>query len=128
MLTNLNDIATHLLVLHYECVFCTYCTLHFCIISLHQLYCTYGLICDIHGKSNIDPLTTDHYRRHNLNINTYMVMPVSFQNDSSSDNIYNNYNNIVYGEIDESRIDYSPLSNVDPDINFTFCNKQLDCK
>ena len=55
-------------------------------------------------------------------------MPVSFQNNSSSDNIYDNYNNIVYGEIDESRIDCSPLSNVDPDINFTMRNKQLDCK
>ena len=55
-------------------------------------------------------------------------MPVSFQNNSSSDNIYDNYDNIVYGEKDESSIDYSPLSNVDPDINFTMSNKQLDCK
>ena len=52
-------------------------------------------------------------------------MPVSLQNNSSSDNIYSNYNNIVFGEIDESRIDYSSLSNVGPDINFTISNKQL---
>ena len=44
------------------------------------------------------------------------------------DNIDNNYNNIVYGEIDESRIDYSPLTNIDPDINFIMSNKQLDWK
>ena len=124
MLTNLNDIVTHLLVLYYECVFSTYCILHFCILALHQLNCTYGLICDIHEKSSIDPLTTDHYRWHNLNINTYMAMPVSSQNNPSSDNIYDNYNNIVYGEIDDSHIDY----NVDPGINFIMSNKHLDCK
>ena len=61
MLTNLNDIVVHLLVLYDECVFSTYCILHFCILALHQLNCTYGLICDIHGKPNIDLLATYHY-------------------------------------------------------------------
>ena len=36
MLTNLNDIVMNLLVLYYECVFSTYCILHFCILALHH--------------------------------------------------------------------------------------------
>jgi len=79
---------------------------------------------------DLDPLTTEHFRWHNLfthNELNIILMPVSF-NISTYASADLSDSSMSDGEIDEDRNDYSALSNVDPDKNISTNDEKLDCR
>ena len=109
-------------------VFLTY-LLHYHIIAhVHRS------IHDMFGHSetkprlDLNPLTTNVFRWKSYipSSNTITVMPILCNNPSNFP-LDCDDNNSSDGEIDESRIDYSTLSNVDPDTNFIQNDTPLNC-
>ena len=74
------------------------------------------------------PLTTNvfHWKSYIPFSSIITVMPISCNNPSNLP-LYSDGNTSSDGEIDESRIDYNTLSNVNPDTNFIQNDTPVNC-
>ena len=93
---------------------------------MYEIYNTYRQY-EIRHIPDLNPLTTNYFRwkSHIPSSHIITVMPISYNNHLNSSSCSDD--NSSDGEIDESRIDYSTLSNVDPDSNFMNNDTPLNC-
>ena len=126
----------HLVFRYYNVYIYLQCLLHHIIAErniynifdqyMYTIYNTYRQYENRHIP-DLNPLTTNYFRwkSHIPSSHIITVMPISYDNHLNSSLCSDD--NSSDGEIDESRIDYSTLSNVDPDLNFMQNDKLLNC-
>ena len=80
--------------------------------------------------ANVDPLTTDYFRwdRIHPHFTTIRVMPLHSTTNNMNSPTTHSESDSSDGELYEEKIDYSTLSNVDPDTNLATNSHQLDCQ